>query len=284
MKKLLKTLLPESTRGALRRARESLLLRSLRAAVEEQGLSASVRRHAEVFPELSRQYTDFELDTEFLEYKVRAQQSFQVSLAAPVLAARPGATVVDIGDSSGAHIAALKAMLPDGGHRFLSVNLDEKAVARVKARGFEALLCRAEALSEKGVKADVFLSFETLEHLNDPATFLHRLSKTACDRLVLTVPYVTETRVGLHHLRAGLTKTVTPETVHLFELSPADLKLLAAHAGWAVETERIYRQYPLNSPLRGTRAIWKDWDFEGFYGLVLRRDETWSSLYTGWND
>ncbi len=284
MKKLLKALLPESAAASLRGARETLLLRSLRAAVAEQGLAESVARHTKVFPELSRQYTDFALDTEFLQYKVRAQQSFQVSLAAPVLAARPGATVVDIGDSSGAHIAALKAMLPDAGHRFLSVNLDEQAVARVKARGFEALLCRAENLQEKGVKADVFLSFETLEHLNDPATFLHRLSKTPCDRLVLTVPFVTETRVGLHHLRAGLTKKVSPETVHMLEFSPADLKLLAAHCGWAVETERIYRQYPLNSPLRGTRAIWKDWDFEGFYGLVLRRDSAWSSLYTGWDN
>lgn len=283
MKAAIKGLLPSSLLAKLSAGREKLLLRSLRAAVAEQGLAAAVERHAEVFPELSRQYTDFALDTEFLRYKVRVQQSFQVALAAPVLAARPGATVVDIGDSSGAHIAALKAMLPDGGHRFLSVNLDAQAVSRVKARGYEALLCRAEDLHEKGVKADVFLSFETLEHLNDPATFLHRLSKTACDRLVLTVPYVTETRVGLHHLRAGMTKTVSPETVHIFEFSPPDLKLLASHCGWAVETERIYRQYPLNSPLRGTRAIWKDWDFEGFYGLVLRRDASKSSLYAGWD-
>lgn len=284
MKKLLKSALPRSALQALKGAQESLLLRSLRAAVAEQGLADGVARHTQVFPELSRQYTEFALDTEFLQYKVRAQQSFQVSLAAPVLAARPGATVVDVGDSSGAHIAALKALLPDGGHRFLSVNLDAQAVARVQARGLEALLCRAEALHEKGVKADVFLSFETLEHLSDPATFLHRLSKTHCERLVLTVPYVAQTRVGLHHLRAGLTKTVSPETVHLFEFCPEDLKLLARHCGWAVETERIYRQYPQRSALRATRAIWRDWDFEGFYGLVLSRDDTWSALYSGWMD
>lgn len=284
MKKLLKTMLPDSAQASLRRARESVLLRSLRAAVSEQGLAASVARHEAVFPELSRQYTDFALDSDYLRYKVRAQQSFQVALAAPVLAARPKAVVVDVGDSSGAHIAALKAMLPDGGHRFLSVNLDPKAVERVKARGYEAMLCRAEELAAKGVKADVFLSFETLEHLNDPATFLHGLSKTGCDRLVLTVPYVAESRVGLHHLRAGLTGKVSPETVHVFEFCPSDLKLLAQHCGWAVETERVYRQYPLNSPLRGTRGLWKSFDFEGFYGLVLRRDDSKSSLYSGWQD
>ena len=283
MKAFLKSVLPSGACDSIKRARESLLLRSLRAAVPEQGLEDWVARHTQFFPELSRQYTDFILDSDYLKYKVRVQQSFQVSLAAPVLAARPGAVVVDVGDSSGAHIAALKALLPDGGHRFLSVNLDAKAVARVQERGFEAILCRAEALQEKGIKADVFLSFETLEHLNDPATFLHQLSKTDCQRLVLTVPYVVNSRIGLHHLRAGLTKKVSPETVHLFEFCPEDLKLLAKHCGWAVETERIYRQYPLNSPLRATRAIWRDFDFEGFYGLVLRRDPSWSSLYTGWS-
>lgn len=282
MKAFLKSALPQPARAALKRARESLLLRSLRAAVAEQGLAELVERHTKVFPELSRQYTEFELDTDFLRYKVRAQQSFQVSLALPVLAARPGATVVDVGDSSGAHIAAIKALLPDGGHRFLSVNLDAEAVARVQARGFEAVLCRAETLHEKGIQADVFLSYEMLEHLHDPGTFLHQLSKTSCQRLVLTVPYVAETRLGLHQLRAGVKKKMSPESVHIFEFRPADLKLLARHAGWEVETERIYRQYPRLSPLRATRTIWRDWDFEGFYGLVLKRDPTWSSLYSGW--
>lgn len=56
------------------------------------------------------------------------------------------------------------------------------------------------------------------------------------------------------------------------------------HSGWAVESERIYRQYPPRSALRATRAIWHDWDFKGFYGLVLRRDDTWSALYSGWMD
>jgi hypothetical protein len=282
MKAFLKSVLPDPARDALKRARESLLLRSLRAAVAEQGLGELVARHTTVFPELSRQYTEFELDSEYLKYKVRAQQSFQVSLALPVLATRPGATVVDVGDSSGAHIAAIKALLPEGGHRFLSVNLDAEAVSRVQARGLEAVLCRAEALHEKGIQADVFLSYEMLEHLHDPGTFLHQLSKTSCQRLVLTVPYVAETRLGLHQLRAGLKKKMSPESVHIFEFCPEDLKLLARHCGWEVETERIYRQYPLLSPLRATRTIWRDWDFEGFYGLVLKRDQSWSALYSGW--
>lgn len=277
-----KTLVPESLRPALRRGRERLLLSSLRAAVREQGLTEGVARHERAVPDLSDHYSDFRVDSDFLNYKVRAQQAFQVSLALSTLAENPGAVIVDIGDSSGAHAAALKAALPDGGQRFLSVNLDPEAIKRVRARGLEAELCRAEDLDSRGIRADVFLCFETLEHLSDPVNFLHRLSETPCRRLILTVPYVVNTRIGLHHVRGGLKKKVSPESVHLVEFCPGDLKLLAKHAGWAVESERIYRQYPLRSVLRSTRRIWRSWDFEGFYGLVLRPDRTWSSLYTGW--
>lgn len=279
----LSALLPERLRSALRSGRERLLLRSLRAAVREQGLGEWVARHEAAVPDLSDQYSDFSLDTEFLRFKVRAQQAFQVSLAAPVLAENPGGAVVDIGDSSGAHTAALKAALPGSSHRFFSVNLDPAAVERVRARGFAAELCRAEELPSRGIEADTFLCFETLEHLSDPGSFLNALSKTPCRRLVLTVPLVSATRVGLHHVRAGLRRPVSPETVHIFEFSPGDLKLLARHAGWEVVVERAYRQYPQRSALRATRRIWRSWDFEGFYGLVLRRDPSWSSLYSGWS-
>lgn len=282
MKTLLRSLLPASARAAAGKAGEKVLVRSLKAAAAEQGLTPWIDRHRRIFPELSRQYTGFEIDSEYLELKVRSQQAFQVSFAAPVLAAHPGTTVVDIGDSSGAHVAALKEMLPDAGHRFLSVNLDPEAVERVKARGFEAVLCRAEELHEKHVKAGIFLSFEMLEHLHDPSSFLHRLSRTQCERMILTVPFVRRTRVALHQIRAGVKRPMTPETTHIFEFSPEDLKLLAAHSGWAVDQERVYLQYPRRHPLSATRAIWREWDFEGFYGLVLRRDPSWSSLYTGW--
>lgn len=278
----LRDALPAGVVAKARAARERLLRSSLTAAAREQGLAPWIAVHEKAIPALDGHYSDFKLDSDYLVQKVRAQQAFQISLAAPVLEARPGALVVDIGDSSGAHAAALRAALPSGGHRFLSVNLDAAAVERVKARGFEAVHCRAEELEGRGLKADVFLSFETLEHLSDPMTFLHRLSLTPCQRLVLTVPYVRTTRVGLHHLRNARRDKVSPETVHIVEFCPQDLKLLARHAGWAVETERIYRQYPLRSSLRATAPLWRRHDFEGFYGLVLKPDPAWSSLYTGW--
>jgi hypothetical protein len=270
-------------RELLRAWRERLMLSSLRAAARQQGLAPLMGKLETALPDIKRQYTSFDVDSEYLRVKVRAQHSFQIALAGPEIESRPKAVIVDIGDSSGAHISYLKALHPNGGHRYLSVNLDPTAVEKVKERGIEAVLARAEELDKHGITADVFLLFETMEHFSDPVTFLHELSsKTKCQRLVLTVPYVCKTRMGLHHVRAGLRKPLAAESVHIWELSPEDLRLLFKHSGWKLEREWIYRQYPRFHPLALTRWIWRRWDFEGFYGAVLSRDDSWSSLYQSW--
>lgn len=263
--------------------RDRLMTHSLRHAAREQGLGELCRRLAAINPDLRRQYTGFAVDSAYLEAKVRAQHAFQISLALPEIQARPGSIVVDIGDSSGAHIAYLKALGGSPQTRYLSVNLDPEAIAKIRARGYEAVLARAEELDRHGITADIFLSFETMEHLSDPVSFLHALSaKTRCQRLVLTVPFVGRSRVGFQHIRHGLKERVGAEKVHIFELCPEDLRLMFQHTGWRVERDAVYRQYPRWSWLRLTRWAWRRWDFEGFYGAVLSRDDSWSSLYADW--
>jgi SAM-dependent methyltransferase len=278
---MLKSLLPPGLRRSLSAGKERLLLRSLRSAAAEQGLADLAQRLRTLAGDLGDQYSTHKIDSEFLKTKVAVQQAFQMSLAGPAL---NGATsVVDIGDSSGRHIQCLKKLYPLVKARWLSVNLDATAVTKIRAKGLEAVQARAEELDRHGVEADVFLLFETLEHLSDPFNFLHRLSsRTKCRRLVLTVPFVRRSRLGLHHVRAGLRETQTAERVHLLELSPEDLRLLFAHTGWKVVEERTYLQYPLRSPMRATKALWAQTDFEGFYGAVLARDDSWSSLYGSW--
>ena len=105
----------------------------------------------------------------------------------------------------------------------------------------------------------------------------------ACKKLILTVPYGRKSRLGLHHLREGLRKPVSAESVHLLELCPEDMRLLFAHTGRRVARERIYLQYPRRSPLALTRPLWARWDFEDFYGAVLEPDDAWSSLYGSWS-
>lgn len=268
-------------RPFMRRAKEALFERSLRAAAREQGLERVVRRLAELGG-VEQQYTTNKIDSEYLRQKVLTQNAFQVSLASPELPSGAG-LVVDIGDSSGRHIQALKALNPGCRARFMSVNLDPVAVEKIRSKGLEAECIRAEELAARGLEAEVFLLFETLEHFSDPFHFLHDLArKSSCRSLVLTVPYVRRSRLGLHHIRQGLREKVGAERVHLLELCPEDLRLLFAHTGWRVKREMVYRQYPSFGPLHVLRAAWARYDFEGFYGAVLERDDRWSSLYESW--
>lgn len=268
-------------RAALRRVKEGLFLSSLKSAAREQGLSPMIEKVA-ALGGVEEQYTAHRIDSDYLRYKVLGLNAFQIAFAAPDLPKGDG-LVVDIGDSSGRHIQALKALSPGCRARFLSINLDAAAVARIQAKGLEAVQARAEELAAKGLEAEVFLLFETLEHLHNPFGFLHDLStRSNCRRLILTVPWVRRSRLGLHHIREGLRTPQSAEKVHTLELSPEDLRLLFAFTGWKVERERVFRQYPRFSPLCAARYAWRRYDFEGFYGAALSRDDSWSSLYGDW--
>jgi len=265
-----------------RQVGERILTRSLFAAAREQGLSALMGRLEASAGDLAAHYTSFSIDSSYLKAKVLAQHAFQVDLAGRVFSGDVK-SVVDVGDSSGLHTKYLQSEYPSCGAEFLSVNLDDEAVERVRRKGLQAERIRAEELSKTGRKADVMLLFETLEHLTDPFRFLHALSSNGCcGQLVLTVPFVRRSRLGLHHIRAGIRRPVSAERLHFLELCPEDWRLLFRQSGWTVERERTYLQYPRHSVLRLTRWIWARWDFEGFYGAVLKPDDSWSSLYSDW--
>lgn len=261
---------------------------SIKAAVREQRLSPLYNQLAAIVPDITHQYSSFEVNTEHLIINVRALHSFQVALINKALGymENKDVTVVDIGDSSGTHLQYLNELNKDRSFRCLSVNTDEEAVKRIQQKGMEAICTRAEDLASYSIDADIFLSFEMLEHLMNPSVFLRSLSvKTNCKAFVITVPYLSHSRVGLHHIRHGQRRNVSAENTHIFELSPKDWELVFKHSGWAVVSNRIYYQYPRMSPFGFIlKKFWKWSDFEGFYGAILKPDQSWSDLYSGWND
>jgi len=262
-----------------------VLARSIRSAVREQGLEALADRLEMIVPDLSKQYSLFEVKEGYLKAKVRAMHAFQMLLVDRVIRNfLDSVVIVDIGDSSGTHMQYIKGLYSQNMNiRSLSVNLDEKAVARIKSKGLDAVCAKAEDLENYDIKPDVFLCFETLEHLMDPCKFLRNLSSgTKAKYLIITVPYLVKSRVGLHHIRQGAQCGVCAENTHIFELSPNDWRLLIRHSGWRIEEEKIYLQYPQKSLLRITRPLWRKNDYEGFYGAVLSRDNSWSSKYKDW--
>jgi hypothetical protein len=267
-------------------------LASIRSAAREQHLDRLAKRLDEIIPDLTSQYTTFSVDNDFLKTKVRTLHAFQINLVIKAISYIPpkdSLYLVDIGDSSGNHLIYLNAFL-ENDVRFsfnrpktLSINLDPNAVEKIASKGIAVKLCRAEDLYENyKIKADLIMSFEMLEHLYDPLSFLNNLSKkSVSEYFVLTVPYLSQSRVGLDHIRHGRQKLVYPENTHIFELSPDDWKLLFQHAGWKILNEAIYRQYPRRSLWGLMKLLWKKLDFEGFYGVILKRDRIWAELYQG---
>lgn len=283
-----RSLMPARMRSLAWNGMRGLMRRSLHRATKQQALDGLFRRLCEIVPDIGDQYTTSKVETEYDRTVVRSLHAFQMKLAQEALA-MPGLNhgrplvVIDIGDSAGTHLRYLQALYPQTKLRCLSVNLDEEAVRKIQAKGLEAVCMRAEELPAKGIRADVLLCYETLEHLMDPIHFLKNLSDTSeCEAFVVTVPYVQQSRVNLQHVRPDTTVEAIPENIHVFELSPDDWRRIFRHTGWRVVSEQTYLQYPRFGLLRLTKSLWKNLDFEGFWGAILVRDATWKNKYQGW--
>ena len=271
---------------------QAISLRSIEAAVREQGFAELREKLRERVPDLTHQYTK-EIDRtaydRYWEPKMRSVHAFQVDSALRAMAdiGRDDLKVVDVGDSAGSHAAYLKTLAPKGQiERMVAVNLDPVAVEKIKAKGGEAILCRAEELDAQGLRPDLMLLFETLEHFTDPLRFLHAMATEGnVENILFTVPYRVRSRFGGDLIRNTISEIpgeITPEQVHILELSPEDWQLLARLAGYRTNFCRIYRQYPRRSVLRLMKPVWRKLDFEGFIAISLKRDLSLSERYTGW--
>lgn len=272
---------------------QSLSAASLRAAIREQDLEDLCQRLREVVPDLREQFTlgfDEAEYERYWEWKMRGMHAWQVRLTLGALEhiGKPGQVVADIGDSSVNHGLYTKALAPEGRvARSIGINLDPVAVEKIKGKGADAILCRAEELDVEGIKADLFTSFQMLEHLTDPVRFLHNLAtRGETDYLLLTIPYRRTSRFGGEHMRLPIDPAAeevhTAEEVHIYEFSPADWTLLARFAGWSPVFTDVYYQYPKRSPLALTAPLWRALDYEGFLGLFLKRDLSLADRYADW--
>ncbi|CAA6604990.1 conserved hypothetical protein [Rhodospirillaceae bacterium LM-1] len=269
---------------------QKLSAASLDAAAQEQGLAELREGLRKILPDIQDQYSAKLDENEYSRYwerKMRTLHAFQVRTALDAIAHVGGDNLVlaDIGDSSGNHAAYIKALEPRVS-RVISVNLDPIAVEKVKAKGGDALLARAEDMDLEGVAPDMFMSFEMVEHLSDPIRFLHRLAERGKSPwLLMSVPYVRQSRFGGRELDLpldALPSQMTAEELHLFELSPRDWLRLARISGFVPVFSRTYRQYPLKHPLVLTQPLWARLDFEGFFAVFLKRDLSLANRYTAW--
>jgi len=263
----------------------------LKTALREQKLTSMAEILKKIIPDISKQEErERKSFSMYAETKRRGLQAFQCTLMLEALKEINGKeiTVVDIGDSAGTHMIYLKKLAEDDFViNTLSVNLDQRAIEKIRARGLKAMLCRAEDLDLGDKRVDLFTSFEMVEHLHNPAIFFRRLAKKSkCELMLITVPYCKVSRIGLHYLRNGDANELFAEDEHIFELSPNDWSLLFLHSGWKVVRSKIYYQYPRWIPVvsQVLEIVWKRRDYEGFWGAILKKDTTFSDLYKDWEE
>jgi len=273
-----------------RKLMEGLSAWSINRAYTENNLHSLTVRLREIVPDISNQ-EDSEKDAfnAYLELKRRTLQAFQCHMMLKALEdyAAGNITVVDIGDSAGTHMLYLKE-LTRGKLCIdtISVNLDQRCIEKITARGLRAVLCRAEELN-LGTKIDFFTSFEMVEHLHNPSIFFHRLAvRSDCKKMLITVPYMKRSRLGLYKIRKKTKKPYFAGNEHIFELSPDDWTLLFLHSGWKVKYSKIYYQYPRRWPIASAALawFWKNTDFEGFWGAILEQDTSLSNFYQDWEE
>ena len=268
-----------------------ILEKTVYSANKEYGRSELCNELKNIVPDLSNQYTTFDVNTPLLVAMVRCLHAFQVSLVqiAWGMINKESLNVVDIGDSSGIHLMYLQSKEISGDRKIkaLSVNLDPVAVSKIHSKGLQAIQCRAEELighpDYGNQEVDVFLSFETLEHLFDPISFMKTISDTAGDTLfVVTVPYLKKSRVAIHQIRRSENIDMYAENTHIFELCPSDWRLIFNLSGWEIVYDEIYKMYPRKNILFFASILWKRFAFNGHYGCILKKNDKYKSRYKSW--
>ncbi len=191
-------------------------------------------------------------------------------------------TYADIGDSDGSVRYLLTKLYDNGDIDSVGINLQQQAVDKIKKLGLNAICINAMDLPKQGKTFDVVSLFETLEHLPDPIGFLKSISSIVNKELIISVPYLRKSRIGLQYLndRWPTSEKATIENQHIFELSPYDWKKIMLHCGWKVKRERIIKAYPRFTYHRLLlEPYWRHMSFDGFWFVSLEKDSTISSRY-----
>lgn len=278
---------------------ELLLRMSIFLSLKERKLFDLRNSLRNIVPDISEQHSHAKFVSKYHEDKARAQHAFQISimLKAISMIGKKKITIVDIGDSAGTHLKYLMSLCKEHQINAISVDIDPKAVEKIKSKGMKAILSSAENLDLGDESIDLFTSFEMVEHLVNPCNFFRNMAvKGKSNMMLVTVPYVRKSRISLRNIRRIMTGKIKfgnsdpdttklyPEQQHIFEFSPEDWKVIMLFCGWRVVYENTYLQYPRWHIFYLFRYIWRFFDFEGFWGVVLEKDLNVSNSYLGWQD
>ena len=189
----------------------------------------------------------------------------------------------DVGDSDGSVQLLLQSYFRSDILTTTGINLQKSAVEKIRRKGLNAVCADALTLhKQEGITYDLLSVFETLEHLPDPIGFLRGIRATVEGKLIVSVPFIRCSRVGMGYLSEKWPheKTPTIENTHIFELSPKDWTKIFMHTGWKIEREKKLMMYPASGISRLLlQPYWRYVSFEGFWFVSLQKNDEYSSRF-----
>lgn len=189
---------------------------------------------------------------------------------------------LDVGDCDGAMRLLLREYLRDFSLDSLGINLQLEAVEKIRQKGLPAECIDAMEFGKTGREYDIVSIFETLEHLPNPLGFLENIHGAVRHRLIISVPFVHQSRVSLRYLDKNWDKNKVPtiENTHIFELSPLDWDKIFRHTGWRIEQQWRLEQFPKSGFLRLImQQAWKKISFGRFWFVCLTKDMTYQKRF-----
>jgi 2-polyprenyl-3-methyl-5-hydroxy-6-metoxy-1,4-benzoquinol methylase len=188
----------------------------------------------------------------------------------------------DIGDSDGSVRILLSDYFSSEQLETTGINLQIKAVEKIRKLGLNAICADAMDLGEQNIKYDIVSLFETLEHLKDPIGFLTKIHPIVKNKLIISVPYAMNSKIRLQYLEQNWPsdKKATIENQHIFELAPTDWGKIFKFTGWKISHQKVVKPFPNFSLYRLLlQPYWRYISYDGFWFVALEKDDTYSSKY-----
>lgn len=234
----------------------------------------------EILPNLENHFTGAILENEALlrvRHLLCGEACFLDGTIRELFPSEKRCSYLDIGDSDGSVRLILNKIMDGFQISSLGINLQTKAVENIRRIGLDAECVDAMEIGKRGEKYDIVSLFETLEHLPNPIGFLESIHDIVGERLIISVPLISTSRVGMQYLSKKWPKDEIPtiENTHIFELSPMDWEKIFIHTGWKIKSKWQLRQFPKRGLLKFImKYAWRKISFEGFWFVALSKDES----------
>jgi len=241
---------------------------------------------SQIFPDLKNHFT-VPVESDEIEDRIRLLIVYETLFVRNeidnLLNDEDHCSFADVGDSDGSVQMLLNKEAYDDRLSTVGINLQQGAVEKIRQQGLDAVCADALALGDMGQRYDIISLFETLEHLPDPIGFLKGIKPAVTHRLVVSVPYIRKSRVGLAYLskKWPADKTPTIENTHIFELSTNDWVKIFHHTGWEIcRQEKLLMYHPYRLSRIVIQPYWRHISFEGFWFVALCKNSEFSDRYS----